>query len=443
MVEETISVAELEAALARFQTLLDREDIDARQEHPPTTIYTPWVVVWLMVYQRLHANASLHDAVGELFRLKEHLPPNRRITEDTLSSNTGAYSQARTRLDPDVAEAISDHVFQTLMEGSPASWQERRVFILDGTTTALSSVARLRQEFPPATNQHRKSPWPILHWAVAHELSSGCALRPEIGAKYGTQAVSEITLAIRLLSRLPPHSLVMADRNFGVFVFCYEAAQRTGHDVVTRLTAARFRALVKKARPLEPGRWELLWKPSSAERKKYPELPADACLKVELHEVQVVTSAGAPLTLWLATTLVDRGPKLAELYGQRFHVETDIRNVKVVLHMDELRGQSREMIRKEVALGTVAYNLVVQIRRLAAQQAGVPPRKLSFSGSWSLVKILLLEPNNWTTEAFVKNFRLVLRGCAQRKIPNRPGRQYPRQTLRHSQKYPYRARTPT
>jgi hypothetical protein len=278
---------------------------------------------------------------------------------------------------------------------------------------------------------------------VAHELSSGCALRPEIGAKYGSQAVSEITLAIRLLSRLPPHSLIMADRNFGVFVFCYEAVQRTGHDVVTRLTKARFRALVKKARPLEPGRWELLWKPSSAERKKYPELPADACLKVELHEVQVVTSAGTPLTLWLATTLVDRGPKLADLYGLRFHVETDIRNVKVVLRMDELRGQSREMIRKEVALGTVAYNLVVQIRRLAAQQAGVPPRKLSFSGSWSLVKILLLEPNNWTTQAFVKNFRLVLRGCAQRKIPNRPGRQYPRQTLRHSQKYPYRSRTPT
>jgi hypothetical protein len=235
----------------------------------------------------------------------------------------------------------------------------------------------------------------------------------------------------------------MADSNFGVFVFCYEAARRTGHDVVTRLTEARFRALVRKARPLEPGRFELLWKPSPAERKKYPELPADACLKVELHEVQVVTSAGTPLTLRLVTTLVDSGPKLAELYGLRFHVETDIRNVKVVLRMDELRGQSREMIRKEVALGTVAYNLVVQIRRLAAKQAGVPPRKLSFSGSWSLVKILLLEPNNWTTQAFLENFRLVLRGCAQRKIPNRPGRQYPRQTLRRSQKYPYRARTPT
>ena len=432
---------ELESALARFRSLLDRPEINSLQEHPPTTIYTPWVVVWLMVYQRLHGNASLSDAVTELFRIKEHLPPNRRITEETLSTDTGAYSRARSRLYPEVAEAVSDHVFQTLMEGSSPSWEGRRVFLFDGTTSALASVDRLRQEFPPATNQHRASPWPILHWAVAHELSSACALRPEIGAKYGPAAVSEVTLAIRLLTRLPPGSVIMADRNFGVFAF-FRAAQAVGHDVVTRLTKARFQALRRSARPIEPGRWELSWKPSAADRRKHPELSADDYVNVELHEVEVVTSDGESLTLHIATTLLTGGQKLAQLYGLRFNVETDIRNVKVVLRMDELRGQSRYMLRKELALGTVAYNLVIQIRRLAAQQAGVPPRRLSFSGSWSLVKIILLDPVKWTTDAFLQNFRFVLRGCAQRKVPNRPGRKYPRQVLRRSQKYPYRARPP-
>lgn len=441
MAGEESRVQELEAALARFRSLLDRGEVDARQEHPPTTIYTPWVVVWLMVYQRLHANAPLSDAVTELFRMKEHLPPNRRITEETLSTNTGAYSQARSRLDPEVAEAVSDHVFQTLMKGAPPCWEERRVFLLDGTTSALASVPRLRQEFPPATNQHRPSPWPILHWAVAHELSSACALRPEIGAKYGPAAVSEVTLAMRLLSRLPTRCVLMADRNFGVFTL-FHAAQTAGHDVVTRLTEARFRALVKQAHPLEPGRWELCWKPSAVERRKHPGLPADAAVNVELHQVEVTTAEGNPLTLWIVTTLATSGQKLAALYGLRFHVETDIRNVKVILRMDELRGQSRPMLRKELALGIVAYNLVIQIRRLAAQQAGLEPRRLSFSGSWSLVKIILLDPLQWTAESFLRNFRQVLRGCAQRKIPNRPGRKYPRQLLRRSQKYPYRARPP-
>jgi hypothetical protein len=441
MESQEVQAQELEAALLQFRSLLDRADIDARQEHPPTTIYTPWVVVWLMVYQRLHANAPLSAAVSELFRMKEHLPRNRRITEDTLSSSTGTYSQARSRLHPEVAEAVADQVLETLLESAPPSWEGRRVFLFDGTTSALASVSRLRQEFPPATNQHRPSPWPILHWAVAHELSSACALRPEIGAKYGSAAVSEITLASRLLPRLTPQAVVMADRNFGVLVF-FEAAQAAGHDVVARLTEARFRALVKQAHLREPGRWELLWKPSAAERRKHPELAAHACVEVQLHQVEVTTSEGTPLTLFLVTTLSTSSHKLAELYGLRWNVETDIRNIKVVLRMDELRGQSPAMIRKELALGTVAYNLVVQIRRLAAQQAGLPPRRLSFSGSWSLVKIVLLQPATWTADEYLRNFRHVLRGCAQRKIPNRPGRQYPRQILRRSQKYPFRARPP-
>lgn len=442
MASAEFELQELEAALARFRALLDQPAIDSLQEHPPTAIYTPWVVVWLMVYQRLHGNAPLSDAVTELFRIKERLPPNRRITEATLSADTGSYSRARSRLYPEVAEAVSDHVFQTLMESSPPCWEGRRVFLLDGTTSPLASVPRLREEFPPATNQHRASPWPILHWAVAHELSSACALRPEIGAKYGPAAVSEVTLAIRLLARLPPESLIMADRNFGVFAF-FHAALAAGHDVLTRLTLARFRALVRRARPLEPSRWELWWRPSAAECRKHPELSAAGGFRVELHQVEVTTSEGQTLTLYLVTTLATGGQKLAELYGLRFNVETDIRNVKVVLRMEELRGQSHSMLRKELALGTVAYNLVIQIRRLAAQQAGVAPRRLSFSGSWSLVKIILLDPVKWTTESFLENFRFVLRGCTQRKVPNRPGRKYPRQVLRRSQKFPYRARPPT
>ncbi len=45
---------ELTSALQRFGQLFDPAAINARQAHSPATIYTPAVVVWLMVYQRLH-----------------------------------------------------------------------------------------------------------------------------------------------------------------------------------------------------------------------------------------------------------------------------------------------------------------------------------------------------------------------------------------------------
>ena len=88
---------ELAQGCGPFHTLLDRDTLNALQPVGPAAVYTPWVVVWLFVYQRLHANASLRDAVTELLAAVDGLPPHRRVLEQTLSANTGAYSRARTR----------------------------------------------------------------------------------------------------------------------------------------------------------------------------------------------------------------------------------------------------------------------------------------------------------------------------------------------------------
>ena len=73
----TAPSGELTAALQRFGQLFDAAAIDARQAHSPATIYTPAVVVWLMVDQRLRGNASLETAVGELLRMaRSGIPPH-------------------------------------------------------------------------------------------------------------------------------------------------------------------------------------------------------------------------------------------------------------------------------------------------------------------------------------------------------------------------------
>ena len=93
------------------------------------------------------------------------------------------------------------------------------------------------------------------------------------------------------------------------------------------------------------------------------------------------------------------------------------------------------MIRKELAMAMVAFNLVVQVRAVAAERLKLPPRRLSFTGVWSLVTHVLLNPNNWTAEEWEKNFEWVLRGAGQRKLPNRPGRSYPRKVLARRRKF--------
>ena len=73
------------------------------------------------------------------------------------------------------------------------------------------------------------------------------------------------------------------DRNFGVFGF-FHAAVAAGHDVLTRLTKTRFRALKRLAKSEGRGRWSLCWKPTKCNRQTDPSLPAAVTVSVWLHE---------------------------------------------------------------------------------------------------------------------------------------------------------------
>jgi hypothetical protein len=85
------------------------------------------------------------------------------------------------------------------------------VFILDGTTFTLPPTPALKKAFPPATNQHGESVWPVAMLMVASELSTGCILTPQIGAMYGPNNTSEAAQAERIADRLPSNALVLAD----------------------------------------------------------------------------------------------------------------------------------------------------------------------------------------------------------------------------------------
>jgi hypothetical protein len=411
-------------------------DLDPRAAQ---TVYTPWVVTWLLVFQRLNGNATLNDAVSEfILRFpQEAVPDCKRGREHTISANSGAYSTARSTLDSRVLYWAADNVFNSLSNTYLPSWHDRRAFILDGTTARLPPTRALRVAFPPATNQHGSSPWPILHLAVAHELASGLAVLPQYGPKYGPNAVSELVLAQGLLARLPDNSIVMADRNFGVFAFAW-AAVAAGHDTLLRMTQKRFKAVLKKARCDGAGKWEVTWRPSAWDRKAHPELPEGAEVTGWLHEVKV----SAKLTLWLFTTLDATGAELASLYHKRQNVETDIRDLKETLVLGEMTSKSVAMVEKELVAAVLAYNLANQVRRLAAQKLNIEPRRLSFAGVWSLVKAFVTSLLQGKTAAEMEEeFARLLRAAGQRKVPHRAReRSYPREVLPSGRKFPTRKR---
>jgi hypothetical protein len=424
-----------------FQQLVPRARLDV-YDTGHGGIFASWVVLWLMIVQRLHHNASLARAVAELKfgAISRFLPDCQRVRQQTISANTGGYCQARQNLPIEAAMVVADLIFDHLAATQPPAWRGRRAFLIDGSTASMTHQPELVDRFPPQANQYGASHWPILRFVVAHELASGAATRPEWGAMSGPEAQSETALARRLLERLGPPAMIVGDRNFGIFALAAHAV-RAGHDVLLRLTDSRFEALLRQATPTGPGQWSLRWRPSRWDRQSTAELPAETEVVGRLVEVMICYE-GKTIRLLLFTTDLEATPEeLAALYRRRWEIETDLRALKQTLRLDRLSGKSVEIVEKELILGIVTYNLVVQVRRLAAARVDLEPRRLSFSRVLSLVQAFCgglwgLPPERWNEQ-----FDRLLDAAAQCRLPQRKRpRSYPREVIPRRRTFPRRQR---
>ena len=393
-------------------------------------VYSSLVVMWLMTSQRLHSTGTLETAVLELLGgLPESFWPDpckrlemwRQDPERKLSSHTGAYNKARQELALKLVEECSDRVFQQLSEHTLGCLPgvKRQAFFFDGTTIRTAHTEALRQAYPPTSNQHGESHWPILRMLVAHDVRTGLALRPEWGPVNGSEAVSEQGLLEKLIERLPSAAVLIGDGNFGVFSVAWAAQQRR-HPVLLRLTAVRARCLAGE--PLRDGiDRPVTWKPSRYDRESHPALPAEACVQGRLIVSRVQPSNGAePILLALFTTLEEEPDQIVSLYGGRWNIETDLRTLKQTLRLEELTCTTVEMVAKELDLAMMAYNLVRAVTCLAAQKAGIPPRSYSFTKVKNVINTFGPLIANAKTEAEAeKHFDNMMYYVGQATLPKR------------------------
>ena len=399
-------------------------------------LYNPLVVTWLMAYQRLHGNASMERAVANMVHglPAEFWPrPCKRRREDRVSGNDASYSRARQELPVRVVEQMADQVLEGLLAqtGGAARVCGRRAFFVDGTSLRTPHRPQTKQEFPPTSNQHGESHWPVVKLLVAHDLETGLALPPVWGAMSGPQAVSEQALFEKLLDKgVPARALLVGDINFGVFSVAYAADQR-GHPVVLRMQEQRARALLNG--PLVDGLdRELEWRPSRDDRKSHSDLPADACVRGRLVVMLVRPGNGADaFLLALFTTLPAAEASredLLQVYGKRWNIELDLRTLKSTLQLEQLTCTSPDMIAKEIHAAMIAYNLVRAVMYAAAAQSGIAPRRFSFARVRHVVEHFLpfIAAAKTPEEAQALTDKMMY--CVgQKKLRNRKGRRsYPR-----------------
>ena len=414
------------AAYEMLKRWTDIAETDSLEAWGPATVYKTSVVIWLMLFQRLNPQSSLNDAVLHFI---ETAPPelrtNKRFRDGTISVNSGSYSDARQRLTLKVTHWFEDCVSASIINSTTPSFRGQRVFLVDGTTFKLAPTPELQAAYPPASNQHGEGVWPIAYVVMAHELASGAAVRPEIGAMYGKNAVSETYLAQSLMKRLPPKSIIMADAGYGIFSTAYHA-KKNGHNFILRLKKDRFKRILKTAELVsstaDSKSYRVEWTPSAKERATNPDIPADCVISAMIHELKIGDES-----LYIVEDLDATPAELRGLYWKRNDVEVDIRNIKVVLDTDDMRAKSQEMFLKEFAMAIVAYNLTTQLRREAAKIAACEPRQLSFTGVWSVYRHMLQGIEVSDTSKWQARLERALHYASKQKLPNRPGRSYPRE----------------
>lgn len=424
--ETLLSDEELYSTYELLRSLTPEHELLQLAPLGPTAVYTTLVTLWMLTMQRLNGGSSMAAVVKVVQTYSKNLlPDNKRVREGTLSRSSAAYSEARKRLPIKAVELFANSVCDSLVQRTPSWFGDRRAYIIDGSTFTLSPTSALTKAFPPATNQLGVTVWPVLMLLVAHELQSGCALIPEIGAKYGEDNTSEAKQAAAITKRLPPRSVILADANFGIFSVSH-AMIHQGHDILFRLTKSRYKSMRLQAELIEETETStmhrLRWIPSSKDRKSNPDLPPDAALDVVLHEIELPSGD----RLMLVTTCRYSSQQAADAYMYRYDVEHDLRDLKVTMNLEEIRATSAEMVRKEILCSVVAYNLVLEFRREAAKIAKLPPRRLSFTGVWNTFEIYLLHQPPCDMTRWKERYEQALKIASTDKLPNRPGRSFPR-----------------
>jgi hypothetical protein len=241
------------------------------------------------------------------------------------------------------------------------------------------------------------------------------------------------------MQQIPEGSVMVGDRNFGIFATAW-AAQQRNHRVVVRLTAVRAKSLYGKGISRQ-GDYAVCWRPSRWDGKKQRPWPADASLEGRLIAWRVGRGKHRQW-LYLFTTLSLPAEEVVALYGRRWRIETDLRSLKQTVRLQRIAAQSIDMMEKELLVAVMAYNLVRAIMFQAAQRARIDPRQLSFTYACNIVldgyPKALAAP---TAEQQQQELDRIIDLVARCRLPERRKRRsYPRAVWGRGYRYPVRRR---
>lgn len=365
-------------------------------------LFTEWDTVTCFLRQTLSPDQSCRNAVIEArFRKK--------LEGTDLSSNTAAYCKARLRISEESLRKAAHHIGGQVHQGAASSWLwcGRKVKIIDGTTLSMPDTEENQNAYPQIPSQEKGLGFPIARILAMISLASGAIVSLGVGC-YRT---SEHTLLREVLSGVEQGDIILCDRHFDSY-FSLALFLRNGADAVIRMKSTRSEFSSKKngrivlKRPSNIPKW--------MNQEQFRSFPKTLTLRVVWKNNLAVLT-----TLLDSTKYTDR--KILSLYQSRWNVEVDLRSIKTVMQMDILRCRTPQMIRKEIYMHMLAYNLIRLHMSNIAKEHAFEPRDISFKATVQAFNATV------STSMFeLITTKLLYKTIAQHRVRKRPGRKEPR-----------------
>jgi hypothetical protein len=311
------------------------------------------------------------------------------------------------------------------------------VKMADGSTLMVPDTPDNQEAWPQATTQQPGLGNPILRFCVLLSLATG-AVCGFAEAPYQGKETGEPALLREMFDRLNKNDLLLADACFCSFFMLALLMQRKVHILVHQHQRRKtdFREGERLGRNDHLVVWQKPDCPPWMDQATYDRLPQTITVR-ELR-VKVRQRGFRPKYVTLVTTLTNAKrysrEDLGDLYRQRWNVELDLRSLKVTMHLEDLRGGSPAIVRKEIWTHLLAYNLIRRAMAAAAIQHECVPRSLSFAGALQTVSGSLLQASVASSSHLHRLAQQKLESIASRRVGKRPNRVEPRAVKRRPKK---------
>lgn len=403
------------------------------------SFWSPATTLVAFLFQSLNGAKTLRAAVADV--LDGLLSDGQDPAREMPSADPSAFCAARRRLPEAVIEATLREATERIvaLAGAPALWRGRRTRIVDGSSVSMPDEPELQEAFPQPPGQKKGCGFPVMRVLAVFCWGTGALLDICMGSLHD----AERTLFRRILDHFGPGDVAVADRGFCSYVDIARLAAR-GCDVVFRLHQRR-PSDFRQGRRLGPEDCLITWTrpkwiPSCGlDRAEFEALPEEMILR--MVRTTRTPDGFRSREIVIVTTILDPEEAsvddLLALYHDRWMAELNLRSMKTHLKMEVLRGKSVDVVRKEVLMHALLYNLIRVLMWEAAKAAEKDPRRLSFTGTLHRLQSIgrrLLDGAAWGDDDRGRMAAL-LGWIAADVVPDRPGRFEPRRVKRRPKNY--------